>query len=66
MDEMERAREKYLDCQIKMTHKVYFEAGNNLGKAFLIYLLLMCFAALLIWGKGVEDKVKVPFLELDK
>ncbi len=64
MDERDRSRNEYLDCQIEITHKVYFEAGNNLGKAFLTYLLLMCFAALLIWGKGFGNEVKIPFLEL--
>jgi hypothetical protein len=56
---------EYLDFLLEKTYKTYIEAGSNVGKAFLTYLLLISLATLLVFGWGdMENQVKVPFLEL--
>jgi hypothetical protein len=64
LEDQKRLNELHLDFVIDKTYKTYFEAGNNLGKAFLSYLLLMCLAGMLVFGQGVSDSVKIPFLDL--
>lgn len=64
IDKKRELKEKYLDFALDKTQKTYFEAGNSLGKSFLTYLLLLCLTALLVFGKGIKDEVKIPFLDI--
>jgi hypothetical protein len=64
VSEDKQLRDLYLDFELDKTYKKYFEAGSILGKAFLTYLLLLSFSAILALDKGIGNDVKVPFLEV--
>jgi hypothetical protein len=53
-----------LDFELDKTYKTLFEAGKLKSSAFSTYLLLLATTSLLVFGRGNENQVKVPFIEL--
>jgi hypothetical protein len=64
MTEDAKPREAYLDFEIDKTQESFYEAGSVLGRSFLVYLSLISTSALLVYGNGFNNEVKVPFVEL--
>jgi hypothetical protein len=60
----EQCQIERLDFEIDKTHQTLYQAGEQVGKAFLIYLICIGITALLIFGRGIKDEVSVPFLQL--
>ena len=66
-DSLEQERKEFnffLDFELGKTHQTLFEVGKTYGSAFLTYIFLITFTAVLVFAKGVDGKVSVPLLGL--
>ena len=62
--EKSESLDDFLDFYIEKTYQSFYESGKIIGHAFITCLLFLSLTAILIYGKGLEDKVSVPFLQL--
>jgi hypothetical protein len=61
---MEKASNEVVDFEIGKAHESLYDAGRIASGAFISYCLLLFFTLLLVFGKGVENEVGIPFLQL--
>lgn len=54
----------FLDFKLEKTHQAITEIRKMISSALLTYLLLICITALLAFGKGVEDTISAPLLDV--
>lgn len=53
-----------LDFNLNKTFEAFQECIKTLTHSFITYLLFLSLTAILLWGKGVDEKISLPILSL--